>query len=600
MSGEFPYPGDDPMDLIGISCAFDNQKTTVDSTLTTLSEASASMTANWQSQAATAAAGDLATLTTALRKASADFATAGTAVDTYRSALTSIRSQVDALRSSLDKANAALTADRNEMSLSGRFGDANSMDAAQLTTYRTSITTDEGTTQRAITTLTDEYNALVRKANTATTTCSDALTGTVTTHAYQGSTYSTVGLDQLLGLDGLSLLAAYDQKLASTPPTFPSGETPAQIAAWWAALPPEARADYSADWPGVIGNTNGIPLPDRATANHGAAENDLAAAIAAGDTAKVKMLKGLLQPGSSLVMYDPSQDHYGVLWGNIDASHVALFVPGVGNDGDVPGWVKYAKTIQQTAGPDSAVIMWKGYDDPGDHGTLDIATAGFVDRADAGATALTAFATGGLQLGSDQSLTIVAHSYGSVVTGVALASDGLKPTNVVTAGSPGMTVDSVSELHLKASQFYSEQAPKDYVANNLGGFGNDPTSPDFGGTRLATNGPGFQPVSVHSDYFNYDTQAVKGIADVIDGNVAGSDVQQPSVNDDLGAAARDLVDPAGPALDWVTRNYHGPDSGLVQAFDHATNALANNVDVGVRDGAGAIESGAKKVWGWVS
>ena len=46
-----------------------------------------------------------------------------------------------------------------------------------------------------------------------------------------------------------------------------------------------------------------------------------------------------------------------------------------------------AHNIQQAAGPDSAVIMWKGYDDPGDHGTLDMANAGFTARAEAGATA---------------------------------------------------------------------------------------------------------------------------------------------------------------------------------------------------------------------
>ena len=34
--------------------------------------------------------------------------------------------------------------------------------------------------------------------------------------------------------------------------------------------------------------------------------------------------------------------------GHIDASHVDLFVPGVGN---VPGWITSAKTIRTTAGP---------------------------------------------------------------------------------------------------------------------------------------------------------------------------------------------------------------------------------------------------------
>ena len=599
MSGDFPYPGDDPLDLIRVSCAFDSEKRTVDSALTTLTEASASMKANWTSDAATAAAGDLGKVHTVLSTVSTDFAAASTAIETYRSTLSSIRLQVDALRSSLTKANAAMTAEHNEMSRSGRFAEINDMDAAQLTAYRKSITTDEGTTQRSINTLTDDYNALVRKANSATTTCSEALTTTVTAHAYQGSTYSTIGLNQLLGLDGLSLLSAFDLKMATTPPNL-AGKTPAQISAWWAALPPDQRSDYIADWPAIVGNTNGIPLPDRATSNHARAESDLAAAQSSGDTAKVKLLQSLLLTGSSLVMYDPAQDHYGVMWGNIDASHVALFVPGVGDDGNVPGWIRSAKIIQTTAGPDSAVIMWKGYDDPGDHGTLDKAAAGFTARAETGATALTAFSTGGLQLGSNQSLTIVAHSYGSVVTGVALANDGLKPTNVVTAGSPGMTVDNVGQLHLKSSQFYAEQAPGDPVANNLAGFGTDPTSPTFGGNRLATNAPGLPSVAGHSEYFSRGTKAVQDIAAVIDGKVTQSDIQHPGVSDYAGAGARIVVNPLGPLLDTAARDYHGPGSSVIGAVSHLDNAVANNVDTGVRNATSGLESGAKKVWSWVS
>ena len=599
MSLDFPYPGDDPYDLIRVSCAFDSQKTTVDTVVKTVGEASSSMTGNWKAEAATAAAADLSRMKTVLSKVSADFAAASTAIDTLRSTLTSIRLEVDGLRSALTKANLAMTSEQHEMGISGRV-QGNDLTAAQLNSYRASITADEGTTQRTINNLGDQYDALVRKANSATATCSHALTSTVTAHAYEGSTYSTVGLNQLLGLDGLSLLCAYDAKLAASPPNFPAHATPAQIRAWWAALPPEARADYEADWPAVVGNTNGIPLPDRATANHGRAEADLATAQLNGDTAKVKLLKSLLEPGSSLVMYDTSQDHYGVLWGNIDASHVALFVPGVGNDGNIHGWVGDAHNIQQTAGPDSAVIMWKGYDDPGDHGTLDIANAGFTARAEAGATNLTAFATGGLQLGSNQSLTIVAHSYGSVVTGVALSEDGLKPTDVVTAGSPGMTVDDVGQLHLKSNQFYAEQAPQDPVANNLSGLGNDPTSPDFGGTRLATNGAGLPNVTGHSMYFDPGTEAIQGIASVVDGDVPHSDVQNPSAGDDAGAIARIVVNPAGPLLDDAARDYHGPGSSAVSAVAHLNNVIAGNVDVGVRDGTNAVESGVKKVWGWVS
>ena len=600
MTGELPYPGDDPNDLNRVQTAFDSQKTVVDGVTKTLGQATRSMQANWIADAAQAAAHDLGKTQSVLTTMAGDFGSCSSAVSQYRAAIVSIRTQIDGLRTKLAAQQAVLCADVEVYGRSARLAEVNDMSATDLASYRSGIAANAASARKAIAGVQAEYEALVKKADTAVTTCSQAVTTTVSGHEYLGSTYSSVGLTSVLGLDGLSLLSAYDLKIADTPPTFPKDETPAQIATWWAGLPPEAKADYRGDWPGVIGNTNGIPLPDRATANYGAATADLVAAESAGDAAKVTLLKSLLRTGSSLVLYDPSQDHYGVMWGNIDASHVALFVPGVGNDGNVPGWIKSARTIQTTAGPDSAVIMWKGYDDPGDHGTLDIANAGFTGRAEDGATNLTAFAQGGLQLGSNQSLTIVAHSYGSVVTGVALANDGLQPTNVVTAGSPGMTVDNVGQLHLNSSQFYAEQAPKDLVANNLGGFGNDPTSPSFGGARLATNAPGLPSVSGHSQYFGRGTKAVQDIAAVIDGNVTPASIQKPSSGDDAGAAARILVNPFGPAWDAAARDYHGPGSSVVGAVAHLNNLVSNNVDAGVRDGTNAVESGAKKVWGWVS
>ena len=53
------------------------------------------------------------------------------------------------------------------------------------------------------------------------------------------------------------------------------------------------------------------------------------------------------------------------------------------------------------------MIMWKVYDDPRDHATLDIVNTGFTPSGEAGTTALTRFATRGPQFGRNRSLTIV-------------------------------------------------------------------------------------------------------------------------------------------------------------------------------------------------
>src|ERR1700733_3945783 len=115
------------------------------------------------------------------------------------------------------------------------------------------------------------------------------------------------------------------------------------------------------------------------------------------------------------------------------------------------------------------------------------------------ANELTAFVDS-LSLDPSQTLTVVAHSFGSIVVGAALAEAGLHVTDVVVAGSPGMTVDALRQLHVRQSHFFSEQAPGDAVAE-LGVFGAAPASPTFGGTRMSTNATDHPQVLAHSSYF---------------------------------------------------------------------------------------------------
>ena len=133
----------------------------------------------------------------------------------------------------------------------------------------------------------------------------------------------------------------------------------------------------------------------------------------------------------------------------------------------------------------TAVVLWKGYDNPAD---VLAAAAGSIECNEDLATAaqdLTEFVAS-LALEPEQSLTVVAHSFGSIVTGAALADAGLEVTDVVVAGSPGMTVDELRDLHLEQSHFFSEQAPGDAIAE-LGVFGAVARPRRrFGGTRMST------------------------------------------------------------------------------------------------------------------
>ena len=168
------------------------------------------------------------------------------------------------------------------------------------------------------------------------------------------------------------------------------------------------------------------------------------------------------------------------------------------------------------AAASTAVVLWKGYDNPAD---VLAAAAGTIECNEDLTTAahdLTEFVAS-LALAPEQSLTVIAHSFGSIVTGAALADAGLQVTDVVVAGSPGMTVDALRDLHLQQSHFFSEQAPGDAIAE-LGAFGAAPASPEFGGTRMSTNAPDRPPVVAHSHYFDPGSAALENMADVVTGH----------------------------------------------------------------------------------
>jgi hypothetical protein len=298
-------------------------------------------------------------------------------------------------------------------------------------------------------------------------------------------------------------------------------------------------------------------LTRRATSNLAAAKMDLAAATVDGDEDRITLLETLLSTGADILVYRPQLQHYALLFGDLEAAvHVAVFVPGVGDGGNLcEDWIPDAVNLYE-ASESTAVILWKGYDNPVD---VLAAAAGSIECGDDLATAaydLTEFiATLGLAAG--QSLTVIAHSFGSIVLGAALADAGLEVTDVVVAGSPGMTVDRLRQLPLEQSHFFSEQAPGDAIAE-LGIFGASPTSPEFGGTRMSTNAPEHPPVAAHSHYFDPGSTALENMVDVVSGQydeVVRHRVAFPEIAGGLVSWA--LRMPIVPVR-MVGRHYRGP------------------------------------------
>ncbi len=299
-------------------------------------------------------------------------------------------------------------------------------------------------------------------------------------------------------------------------------------------------------------------LARRAQSNLAAVKMDLDGATVDGDTDRVTVLQMLIDSGGQILLYRPQLQHYAVLFGDLEtAEHVAVVVPGVGDGTNLcDDWIPAAWNLYQ-GDPSTAVVLWKGYDNPPD--VLEGAAASIEcdDDLVTAAADLTAFIDW-LALDPEQTLTVVAHSFGSIVTGAALAHCDLQVTDVVVAGSPGMTVDDLRQLHLDRAHFSAEQAPGDPVAE-LGVFGTPPSAPSFGGTGMSTNAPDRPPVEAHSTYFEPGSEALENMVDVVTGR---SDKIVPQRRPALPEVAGGLVAwalrlPAVP-LQVAGRHYRGP------------------------------------------
>ncbi|HWD56103.1 MAG TPA: alpha/beta hydrolase [Acidimicrobiales bacterium] len=295
----------------------------------------------------------------------------------------------------------------------------------------------------------------------------------------------------------------------------------------------------------------------RAAENLAAAKLDLAAAHPDHEPDRSRVLETLLSCQADILVYRPHEQHYAVGFGAwADSRHVAVVVPGVGDGTNLcSDWIPGARHLFEAA-ESTTVVLWKGYDNPAD---LLAAAAGSIECTDVVVNAamdLTEFVAS-LPIGPEHSVTIVAHSFGSVVTGAALADCGLRCTDVVVAGSPGMTVDDLRQLHMEQSHFFAEQAPGDAIAE-LGIFGAAPSAPTFGGRRLRTNGPDHPVVHAHSSYFEPGSQALENIVDVVTGRYADVVSHRSTAAETAGAAVAWCLRLPVVPVRAAGRHYRGP------------------------------------------
>jgi pimeloyl-ACP methyl ester carboxylesterase len=245
---------------------------------------------------------------------------------------------------------------------------------------------------------------------------------------------------------------------------------------------------------------------------------------------RAKEFREWLDEDRQILLFDPVGDgRVAEVFGDLTtASRVGVVVPGMANDivnfSDAGGGFRanaaqlYGESVS-LGPPDVATIAWLGYDTP------DGIDATSADAARAGAPALVQLLQG-IDPRSDTHVTVVAHSYGSVLAGLA-AQEGVEVNDLVFVGSPGTTLDTAADATIRAGgTVWSALATNDPIGAGIssrellprwvppflapgwlisdltiGGaeelwHGPNPVSDEFGAREISTHG-----CSGHSSYF---------------------------------------------------------------------------------------------------
>jgi pimeloyl-ACP methyl ester carboxylesterase len=229
--------------------------------------------------------------------------------------------------------------------------------------------------------------------------------------------------------------------------------------------------------------------------------------------------------GRDFLSYDQGRGTAVEAVGDLDtATRVAVLVPGVGTrladfDRGLGGVARRAPAAQartlytrmRAVNPAArvAVVAWLGYLPPSGLNLDAIREEG----ARAGAGTLVAFVRTLLARRPGAAVTLVGHSYGALLVGLA-ARRLPQVHDLVVMGAPGIGVDRASDLG--GARVYSALAAQDWMRRvpqvRLLGFGHGvrPSSPGFGAIPLPTGG-----VAGHDYYLSPGSATVTAVADVV-------------------------------------------------------------------------------------
>ncbi|MEY9965627.1 hypothetical protein ABIA33_003673 [Streptacidiphilus sp. MAP12-16] len=285
---------------------------------------------------------------------------------------------------------------------------------------------------------------------------------------------------------------------AARPAAVPA-PAPAALTAMRTATPAALDARYAA-------GRDGILAAERMAAEYG-------------DHARAAELRTLADPAHHFLSFDGRDGGRTVeVLGDLSrADRVAVLVPG--SDTSLDTYERFradAVALEQQLGPRSAVVAWLGYETPATV-SPEVLTSG---RADQAAPLLQRFVQELVALKPAVRISLLCHSYGSVVC--ARAASGLDVADIILYGSPGIGTgaEDVAGLHTRAT-VWAGRGADDWIADVphvvlqlpfvTVGFGVDPVSPTFGARVFAAGGGG------HSDYLKPGSVSLKNIARIVSG-----------------------------------------------------------------------------------
>lgn len=323
------------------------------------------------------------------------------------------------------------------------------------------------------------------------------------------------------GADGDLSPEQINAQLSHEPPKMPqvppAGSDPETVKKWWHSLTPSQQDRVKEWYPDAVRNLDGIPTNIRDELNipvlqreiirlqHGWLDRNGVWHTDPEKLADLRALRDALaaNPGTSLILLDTTGNPRKVLAtvgiGDVDnAERIGVTVGGLNTrvSSSVGDMVREAEAqrnkasdLRKYAGTPNydavASIAWLGYDAPD---SLKDVTHDWLARAAAGP--LNRFYRGlaGAANVSDQHITAFGHSYGSLVTSLAL-QQGAPVSDVVLYGSPGTELTNVSQLGVEPGHAYYMIGVNDHVSDIIPDFGAFGAAPQDlpGMTELSTS-----------------------------------------------------------------------------------------------------------------